>query len=731
MNLTARMAAIALVAIGMSFSSADFSHATPCGQNTLLGVPTPIPIGPNPVYLALGDFNEDGHPDVAACASDFQNGGINGSVAVLLGNGGLSFAAAVSYTVGRNPHGITTGDFNEDGITDLAVGNKSGNSISILLGTGSGGVGNGGFTSGATLALGDSPHQVIAADLDRDGHLDLATAINNQPRVQVLRGLGDGSFGPPVTFPLANLSVGITTGDFNEDGNPDLIATEYTSGTIALMLGTGAPTLGAGSFGPATHFSAGIEPFNIAVADFNEDGHSDLAVGNSNSGGTRILLGNGNGTFTVGITLASGNSAILLPVDLNDDGILDLVIPSTTGTNTGLVRVFLGNGTSGVGNGTFGAEHDYSTGSDPYAPISADFDGDGYRDVVVSNYTRTTLSVFPGVCPVPPPDPRNPVITDVRDVPNDNGGRAFVTWSASSLDSAGGAVNQYRVWRRIPPGSLATTPLESVSALRTVTRATRPDGTTELVYWEALNTLPAQRLPGYGYTAATTQDSLHSGNPYTAFFVSALTSNIEVFYNSNVDSGYSVDNLRPAPPQSLIAQMTPQGIQLGWEANQEPDVVFYRLYRGPSPDFVPQEWNLVAQVTDIAYSDIGATGADYYKLSAVDAHENQSDFATLAPLVPAGAGNSGAVGFALHGVRPNPARGERWAVDFSLASSAGARLDVLDPAGRRVVSQDLTAYSPGRHTVSVTGAERLPAGLYLLRLTQGASRRELKAVIVQ
>jgi hypothetical protein len=251
----------------------------------------------------------------------------------------------------------------------------------------------------------------------------------------------------------------------------------------------------------------------------------------------------------------TGNTAVFLPVDLNEDGILDLVAPSTTGYDNGTVRVFLGNGAGGVGDGTFGNERDYSIGSDPYAAVSADFDGDGHRDLLVTNYTRTVVSLLPGVCEAPPPDPRYPVLTDVRDVPNDQGGQVFLTWTASSLDVTGGPVNQYRVWRRIPAAALSTAPLEGATALRITTRMTRPDGTTDIVYWEALATLPAQRLPGYGYTAATTQDSMRSGNPYTAFFVSALTASIDVFFSSNVDSGYSVDNIRPGRPQSLSGQV--------------------------------------------------------------------------------------------------------------------------------------------------------------------------------
>jgi hypothetical protein len=77
-------------------------------------------------------------------------------------------------------------------------------------------------------------------------------------------------------------------------------------------------------------------------------------------------------------------------------------------------------------------------------------------------------------------------------------------------------------------------------------------GLTMVEYWEALATLPAQRLEGYGYTAATTQDSMLSGNPFTAFFISALTNNIDVFYSSNVDSAAAIRSTicRPSAPRT-------------------------------------------------------------------------------------------------------------------------------------------------------------------------------------
>jgi hypothetical protein len=154
-----------------------------------------------------------------------------------------------------------------------------------------------------------------------------------------------------------------------------------------------------------------------------------------------------------------------------------------------------------------------------------------------------------------------------------------------------------------------------------------------VTYWEALATLPAEGLAGYGYAAATTQDSMHAGNPYTAFFVSALTADPFTFYQSEVDSGYSVDNLAPPTPVPFTATYGAASNALHWAASRAPDLGEFRLYRGTSAIFVPDASTLVGSTRDTGYVDI--SGAYHYKLVAVDVHGNLSRYAAVSPNLPA------------------------------------------------------------------------------------------------
>src|SRR5262249_10088281 len=114
-------------------------------------------------------------------------------------------------------------------------------------------------------------------------------------------------------------------------------------------------------------------------------------------------------------------------------------------------------------------------------------------------------------------------------------------------------------------------------------------------------------------------------------FVTALSEYPEAFYDSNVDSGYSVDNLAPDTPQGMQgAYLASGGIKIQWLPSRASDVGQYDIYRGASASFVPADFNHIGTTTDTTFVDPNAASY-YYKLSAVDMHGNQSGFALLKP----------------------------------------------------------------------------------------------------
>ena len=197
--------------------------------------------------------------------------------------------------MGDNPFGLAVGDFNGDGIADLAVANESSNTVTILLGDATGHFAP--VPGSQQVAVGNNPNGVSVGDFNGDGHADLAGGNSRgDGTVSILLGNGTGHFTtePPIT--VGNHPRLVAVGDFNGDGHADLAVANSGDGTVNILLGTaGGFTQPAGS--PIT---VGASPRSVTIGDFNGDGVADLAVADSgpSNNTVTILLGNGSGGFT-------------------------------------------------------------------------------------------------------------------------------------------------------------------------------------------------------------------------------------------------------------------------------------------------------------------------------------------------------------------------------------------------------------------------------------------------
>src|SRR5262245_5474881 len=132
----------------------------------------------------------------------------------------MSFTPAVSYPAGTNPQEIVTADFNNDGRLDLATCNTGSSSVSVLLGNG-----NGTFQSPKTAAAGDNPVSIAVGDFNGDGKLDLTAANGGTGAVSVMRGNGDETFQSPNSIGVGGDPSSVAVGDFNDDGKLDIALT--------------------------------------------------------------------------------------------------------------------------------------------------------------------------------------------------------------------------------------------------------------------------------------------------------------------------------------------------------------------------------------------------------------------------------------------------------------------------------------------------------------------------
>ena len=285
--------------------------------------------GARPDAVNRGDFNEDGHLDLIA-ASEFSDG-----VIINFGRGDGTFGDAVGTPDGVNWSettlplvqytGLLVEDFNGDGHLDIAASDAF--TKLIVVGHGDG-LGN--FTLLPSIALdGRDPQGLASADFNQDGVLDLVSV--NRFSISWLVGDGVGGYAAPVHLPISGqLVLEIATGDFNQDGYPDVVVSggAATSGDLVLTLENNR----LGGFYPAESFflPSGSNPVDLVAEDVTADGLTDLVIATrSNGGSITVVPGLGSNEFgTARVFPVTGSPSFVSVGDLNASGAPELLVSS-------------------------------------------------------------------------------------------------------------------------------------------------------------------------------------------------------------------------------------------------------------------------------------------------------------------------------------------------------------------------------------------------------------------
>jgi hypothetical protein len=326
-----------------------------------LGTPIASPVNIIPTMLVTASVNKSGKADVVLAGTLAGNA----AVSVVLNQGNGTFSGELDYTLPSPAVSLVTGDFNGDGIMDVAVGvnpglgNTGASGVYVLYGQA-----NGTFAAPVKIDASLNPTGLAAADINGDGKSDLVVADQGtflttpvNGALHVYLGNANGTFttaAAPSTS-ATNYSI-VALGDLNGDGRLDLIVagnvwnSSAGSGTpnVYTLLGNGDGTFQA----PATLTLTGqdgIGATSIALADFNKDGHLDVAIGNS-SDVTEVLLGNGDGTLVDTVLTLGQQPLALAAVDLNGDGFPELLIGTLDVTGSGNLTVFLNANAWSVGS---------------------------------------------------------------------------------------------------------------------------------------------------------------------------------------------------------------------------------------------------------------------------------------------------------------------------------------------------------------------------------------------
>jgi hypothetical protein len=302
--------------------------------------------------VAVGDFNGDGLADVAVTYNTTETVGID--VLLADGRGGLRRASGIVLPEAHERSEIAAADVDGDGVLDLVESQE----LYVFLGNG-----DGAFHQ----AYRDdrvSANAVALGDFDGDGKLDAALYRTGQRGLTIMPGKGDGTFAKERQTAVAVDGVmnAVVAADLDGDGHTDLAV--GTSGSLLVLLGKGD-----GSFAPARPIAGVPSAAAIAAADLDGDRRIDLVVAHAGERVSTVLLNAGGGAFRRAGTVPSAGK--LRAADLDGDGISDLLV---LGDALVVYR--------GKGDGTFEAAGAYGFGGSDFAV--ADLDGDGRPEVVVA-----------------------------------------------------------------------------------------------------------------------------------------------------------------------------------------------------------------------------------------------------------------------------------------------------------------------------------------------------------
>ena len=349
---------------------AQFTTSTGSAPGTFAAGSQYLPTTGSTYGVAVGDFDRDGYPDVAASSSRTSP---TAFLTIYYGDATGTFARSYSTMLGAATY-LTSVDVDNDGDLDLLATKPLGGA-EVWRNDGLAG-----FTFLTTVATPNSL-MTVAADLNGDGNQDLLISCNYGGAYSCL-GRGDGTFGP-ITSVTSGRIMGLAAGDVDGDGDLDVVTANASGNNVAIRLNNGN-----GSFAAPVLVPVANAPSAVALGDVTGDGFPDLVVTQYDYGTTAgqssmvVLTNNGTGTFSTGAPVAIGGHPLDLKLgDVDGDGDLDAV---TVDEASASASVCLNQG-----QGTFALTTTVPVGSGPTSLVLADLDGNRTLDLVTANAAST------------------------------------------------------------------------------------------------------------------------------------------------------------------------------------------------------------------------------------------------------------------------------------------------------------------------------------------------------
>jgi len=322
--------------------------------------------------LVLADLDGDLDLDLAVA-------GAMDRLVVLLNDGRGRYHPGQTVAVAGQPLKIIGADVDADGDVDLAVLSGSASELSVLRNDG-----RATFAASAVLPVGRTPAEVVAGDCDGDGVVDLVVSQLSVGDLVLFAGRGDGTFAAPgsIALPPGSIAAGLRLDDVSSDGQPDLLVTEVAQNQLLVLHG-----IRGGGYAPPVRLPVGMFPIAVTTGDLDLDGVTDIAVSSFGSREITVFHQRGGSLVSSLIPVAAA-PANLIVADVTNDGRNDLVACSL---DRSCVSVH-----PGTAAGALGRAVEMATGGVSFRPASGDIDGDGRRDLVVTNNGLDSVAVFAG-----------------------------------------------------------------------------------------------------------------------------------------------------------------------------------------------------------------------------------------------------------------------------------------------------------------------------------------------
>jgi Flp pilus assembly secretin CpaC len=353
---------------------------------------TDFAVGANPVAVAAQDFTNDTQKDLATVNHD------DSTVSILINQGSGNFTPATGSPIqlGTNEQGptaIASDIFRVTDAThlvqpaDLVITNGTSNTVSVLLGSQNF---DGTFAevTGSPFTVGTNPSAVVITDFDGDGFKDFAVANQGDNTISVFKGDGQGGFtefpNSPFALPTTEKGpIAMTTGVFDSSGKPEIAVLAAATQNIGIFQASFDNTFN-GTFTEisGSPVGTGLNPVAFAAGDLTADSFADLAIVNQSANAITVLLNDGTGFFTqaVGSPLPTASTPAGVAIaDFTNDGLGDIAVTNNGSATLGVY--------AGLGSGQFSQSIELSVPPGPFALTTADLNGDGLPDAVLTAHS--------------------------------------------------------------------------------------------------------------------------------------------------------------------------------------------------------------------------------------------------------------------------------------------------------------------------------------------------------